>query len=57
MVLAVAAAALLVLVVLPLASLVWSSVTDEGRLTLANFRAALSQRLYVQALPGVHGVR
>jgi iron(III) transport system permease protein len=49
-VLAVAAAALLVLVVLPLASLVWSSVTDEGRLTLANFRAALSQRLYVQAL-------
>ena len=48
--LALAAAALLVLVVLPLASLVWSSVTDEGRLTLANFRAALSQRLYVQAL-------
>jgi iron(III) transport system permease protein len=49
-VLAFGAAALLVLVVLPLASLVWASVTDEGRLTLANFRAALSQRLYVQAL-------
>jgi iron(III) transport system permease protein len=49
-VLAVAAIALLVLVVLPLASLVWSSVTDEGRPTLAHFRAALSHRLYVQAL-------
>lgn len=48
--LAVGAVALLVLVVLPLASLVWSSVTDQGRLTLANFRAALSHRLYVQAL-------
>jgi iron(III) transport system permease protein len=49
-VLGVGAVALLVLVVLPLASLVWSSVTDEGRVTLGNFRAALSQRLYVQAL-------
>jgi iron(III) transport system permease protein len=49
-VLGVGAAALLVLVVLPLAFLVWSSVTAEGRITLDNFRAALSQRLYVQAL-------
>jgi iron(III) transport system permease protein len=49
-VLAVAAAALAVLVVLPLASLVWGSVSDEGRLTLDHFREALSRRLYVQAL-------
>jgi len=49
-VLALGASALLVLVVLPLAFLAWSSVTDEGRVTLGNFRAALSQRLYVQAL-------
>ena len=28
----------------------WSSVTDEGRITLDNFRAALSQRLYVVEL-------
>jgi iron(III) transport system permease protein len=49
-VLAVGGAALLVLVVLPLAFLAWSSLTDEGRVTLENFRAALSQRLYVQAL-------
>lgn len=46
----VGAATLLVLVVLPLGFLAWSSVTDEGRLTLDNFRTALSQRLYVQAL-------
>jgi len=49
-VLGIGAAALLVLVVLPLGFLAWSSVTDEGRLTLDNFRTALSQRLYVQAL-------
>ena len=48
--LVLAAAALLVLVVLPLAFLLWGSVTAEGRLTLAHFREALSQRLYVQAL-------
>jgi iron(III) transport system permease protein len=45
-----AAAALAVLVVLPLAALLWGSVTDEGRLTLGHFREALSRRLYVQAL-------
>jgi iron(III) transport system permease protein len=49
-VLAVAAVALLVLVVLPLVSLVWSSVSEDGRPTLAHFREALSSRLYVQAL-------
>jgi iron(III) transport system permease protein len=49
-VLALAAVALGVLVILPLASLVWSSVTDGGRLTLGHFREALSRRLYVQAL-------
>src|SRR5262245_54760241 len=42
--------ALAVLVVLPLAFLGWGSVTAEGRLTLENFRDALSSRLYVQAL-------
>lgn len=42
--------ALLVLVVLPLTSLVWGSVTDEGRLTLDHFRQAFSNRLYYQAL-------
>ena len=47
---ALAATALTVLVVLPLASLVFASVTDEGRLTLGHFRDALSRRLYVQAL-------
>jgi iron(III) transport system permease protein len=47
---AVAAVALLVLIVLPLASLVWGSVTDGGRLTLEHFREALRGRLYVQAL-------
>ncbi len=49
-VLAVAAVALLVLIVLPLASLVWGSVTDGGRPTLDHFREAFSGRLYVQAL-------
>jgi len=47
---AVAAAALTVLVVLPLASLLLSSVSGEGGLTLGHFREALSRRLYVQAL-------
>jgi iron(III) transport system permease protein len=42
--------ALAVLVVLPLAFLGWGSVTADGRLTLENFRDALSNRLYVQAL-------
>jgi iron(III) transport system permease protein len=41
---------MLVLVVLPLISLVWGSVSTDGRLTLAHFREALSSRLYVQAL-------
>jgi iron(III) transport system permease protein len=49
-VLGAAGAALLVLVVLPLASLVWGSVSEDGRPTLAHFQAALSSRLYVQAL-------
>jgi iron(III) transport system permease protein len=48
--LAAAAAALLVLVVAPLASLVWGSVIADGRLTLDHFRRALGNRLYVQAL-------
>jgi hypothetical protein len=47
-VMAVAAAALLVLVVLPLASLAWGSVSEDGRPTLAHFREALSSRLYVR---------
>lgn len=47
---AVAALALAVLIVLPLASLVWGSVTDGGRPTLEHFREALRGRLYVQAL-------
>jgi iron(III) transport system permease protein len=49
-VLFVAAAALTVLVALPLVSLVAASVTDGGRLTLDHLREALSRRLYVQAL-------
>jgi iron(III) transport system permease protein len=48
--LGVAALALLVLVVLPLAWLAWGSVTAGGRLTLEHFRQALGSRLYVQAL-------
>ena len=47
---AVAALALAVLVVLPLAFLVWGSVSDDGRPTLEHFREALSNRLYVTAL-------
>jgi iron(III) transport system permease protein len=49
-VMAGAALALAVLVALPLAFLVWGSVTDQGRLTLEHFREALSSGLYVQAL-------
>jgi hypothetical protein len=49
-VLAVAALALAVLIVLPLASLIWGSVTADGRPTLEHFREALRRRLYVQAL-------
>jgi hypothetical protein len=33
------------LVVLPLVSLVWGSVSADGRLTLAHFHEALSSRL------------
>jgi iron(III) transport system permease protein len=36
--------------VLPLAFLVWGSVTADGRPTLAHFREALGSRLYVQAV-------
>lgn len=42
--------ALAVLVVLPLAFLVWGSVTADGRPTLAHFSEALGSRLYIQAL-------
>ncbi len=49
-VMAAAMLALVVLVVLPLTSLVWGSVTDKGRLTLEHFRSAFSTRLYYQAL-------
>jgi len=49
-VLAVAASALAFLVVLPLASLLWGSVSTDGRPTLDHFREALGSRLYVQAL-------
>ncbi len=45
---AAAALALAVLVALPLAFLVWGSVSDDGRLTLEHFREALSRRLYVR---------
>src|SRR5262245_31586566 len=45
-----AALALLVLVVLPLVSLAWGSVTADGRLSLEHFRRALGSRLYLQAL-------
>jgi iron(III) transport system permease protein len=48
--LAAATAALVVLVVLPLASLVWGSVSAGGRPTLEHFRRALGSRLYLQAL-------
>ena len=40
--------ALVVLVVLPLAFLVWGSMTDGGRFTLGHFSEALASRLYVQ---------
>ena len=49
-VLGVAATALAFLVVLPLASLLWGSVSTDGRPTLDHFREALGSRLYVQAL-------
>ena len=42
--------ALVVLVVLPLAFLMWGSATADGQPTLAHFREALSSRLYVDAL-------
>jgi len=45
-----AALALLILVVLPLASLIWGAVSADGRPTLAHFREAAGSRLYVQAL-------
>jgi iron(III) transport system permease protein len=47
---ALAAVALTILVILPLASLLLGSVTGEGGATLGHFREALSRRLYVQAL-------
>jgi iron(III) transport system permease protein len=50
LVLALAAGALAVLVILPLCSLVWGSLSEAGRPTLAHFRDALAGRLYVQAL-------
>jgi len=42
--------AVVVLVVLPLASLLLGSVTDEGRLTVEHFRRAFGSRLYVTAV-------
>ena len=42
--------ALGVLVVLPLAFLVWGAMTADGRFTLGHFSEALGSRLYVQAL-------
>ena len=38
------------LVVLPLAFLLWGSISADGRPSLEHFREALSSRLYVQAL-------
>ena len=49
-VMACAAAALTVLVILPLVSLGWGSVSEDGALTLAHFREAFSKRLYLTAL-------
>jgi iron(III) transport system permease protein len=49
-VMAGAGGALVLLVVLPLAFLLWGSVSAEGRPTLEHFREALSSRLYVHAL-------
>lgn len=45
-----AIASLIILVVLPLASLLWGSVTVEGRFSFANFSRAFSERLFYQAL-------
>jgi iron(III) transport system permease protein len=42
--------ALLILVVLPLLSLVWGSISQDGRLTLQFFQQVVSNRLYTQAL-------
>jgi iron(III) transport system permease protein len=42
--------AIVVLVVLPLAFLLWGSVIADGRPTLGHFREALGSRLYVVAL-------
>ena len=47
---AVGTLALLGLVVFPLLSLVWGTLTIEGRLPLDHFREALGRRLYLQAL-------
>lgn len=47
---ACAVAALGVLVILPLASLVWGSVSEDGALTLGHFREAFGKRLYLTAL-------
>jgi iron(III) transport system permease protein len=49
-VLGAAALALLILVVFPLAFLVWGSVTEGGRLTLEHFERAFTNRLYYRAL-------
>jgi iron(III) transport system permease protein len=49
-VLAAAASALVVLVVLPLAFLLWGSVSENGHLTLDHFREAFGSPLYVRAL-------
>ena len=49
-VMAGSALALIVLVVLPLAFLVWGSITAGGRFTLGYFSEALGNRLYLQAL-------
>ncbi|HSE92286.1 MAG TPA: iron ABC transporter permease [Methylomirabilota bacterium] len=49
-VMACAVAALAVLVILPLGSLVWGSVSEDGTLTLGHFREAFANRLYLTAL-------
>jgi iron(III) transport system permease protein len=49
-VMAGAVLALTLLVVLPLAFLIWGSLIGDGQLTLGHFREALGSRLYVQAL-------
>ena len=49
-VLTCSALSLLLLVVLPIAFLMWGSVTADGTLTTAHFRDAFGTRLYVQAL-------